>query len=268
MKTFVSSLAVLLLAGFALADLRFTEKSVDSNTAVLKATESKKPRTTTVALKGNRVKFSETDDPTAKPSRETLFDVDKTTQQDLNPRSKSYSELDGAFLAARVESAKKRVADLDAKVGTFQGDRKARVEKWLFLTKKVLGQLDPAPKVELKRTGEKQKIGAFDCERVVIEEANETGAMEVVFDCWMAESGEGWATYAGMYGAYRAFSPGVLEAMKEIKGFHVKGRFTLFYLDDPGWIQATEFDNSDARVDEVKDEEFVVPADYKNTTRK
>ena len=130
------------------------------------------------------------------------------------------------------------------------------------MTKKVLGMLPTAPKVELSKTGEKEKIGDWDCERVVIKEENDKGEMEVIFDCWVTEKITGWNAYADMFAAYKAFSPGVLEKMKEVKGFHVKGMFTLFYFDGDGYTEKNEVDNSDVKETAVSEAEFTIPSTF------
>lgn len=267
MTCFLRAAMFLALAGLALADMRFTEKSKDEHSYLLgNGGEKKAPRTTTVALKGRKVKFSENDDPTAAPFRVSYFDGETGDFRDSNPRKKNFSVLTAAKMKERSDKAQARVKDLEGKLKLMSGEKKARTERYIWLSKKNLGQLPEPPKVELQRTGEKQKLGSFDCERVVIREADVAGQMQVVFDCWMTEQAEGWAAYADMYAAYKAFSPAVLEKMKEVKGFHVKGYFEVFWFE--GDYQKTTFDNSDAAAGEVPDAEFQIPADYADTTPK
>jgi hypothetical protein len=252
--------ALLALAGIAVADLRFTEKSKDEIFEFLSGKQSKAPRKTVVALKGRVVKFSEFDGADQNAKREVIFDAAAPVQKDMNPRSRTWFEENAEELKAKAEKAKAKTAEWEKKLPLMSGDKKKSVEKHVWTVKKNLGLLEKAPKVELKRTGEKQKIGEYECERIVIEEADETGAMQAVFDCWMTEALEGWSVYADMYAAYHAFSPAVLEKMKEVKGFHVKGKFTVFWIT--GQQQKTEFDNSDVKVVDVPEAEFQVPADF------
>lgn len=265
MRAVFAAVSLFAVAGLAVADLRFTEKSSDDILQLRTGKTSRAPRNTVVALKGRVVKFSENDGADAKPHMETVFDAAKLAQWTSNPRTKKYSEITQEGLKAQEDKAKADIASLEKKLPLMSGEKKKNTEKYIWLVKKMLGLLPEAPKVELKRTGEKQKVGNFECERVVIEEADETGAMQVVFDCWMTEAVDGWGVYADMYGAYRAFSPGVLAKMKEMKGFHVKGTFTVFWLT--GELQKTTFDNSDASVAEVQDAEFQVPSDFTNTSK-
>lgn len=260
--------ALLALAGLALADVTFTEKTNETRTFILKPNESKRVRTMAVAIKGRQIKFAETDAETGKVVLIDIFDAEKCLQIDASPENKTFAEVNKAALDKRVEQATKRVENFEAKMGPLPPERKALLEKYVFLTKKVLGLLKEPPKVEMSKTGEKQKIGAFDCERVVIKEANEKGEMVTVFDCWMTEQLQGWSSYLDFFTAYKAFSPAVLEKMKELKGLHVKGTFTPYYFDGDAYTEQNEFDNSDAKEGEVKPEEFTIPADYKNPTKK
>ena len=266
MKPFVAAAVLLVLAGLAGADLRFTEKASDQTSDLINGKDSKAPRVTVVEVKGHLVKFIENDDPTAKPRRVVIFDGTKQTQKDVNPRGKTFAEFGPDYLNKRTEDAKVRVGKLEDGLEDLTGEKKTRTEKLIWYSKKVLGLLVKAPAVEMTRTGEKQKIGVFDCERIVIKEEDPAGQMQVVFDCWMTEAAEGWTAYADMYSGYKAFSPGVLEKMKELKGIHVKGTFELFWLE--GQLVRSVFDNSDAKVMELPDEGFLVPADYSNTSKK
>ncbi|MCE9580920.1 MAG: hypothetical protein K8T20_00230 [Planctomycetes bacterium] len=171
MRTLIVSSALLVLAGLAVADVSFIERTKEARTAVLKASDSKQPRMNAVYLQGKKVKFAETDEQTGKQVRISIFDGEKMTQKDANPLNQTYSELDAAYLAKRVESVKTRVADFETKLPSIPEDRRPRLARYIYLTKKVLGLLAEAPKVEMTKVGEKQKIGNWDCERFVIKEA-------------------------------------------------------------------------------------------------
>lgn len=267
MRSFLPA-ALLLVAGLATADVVFTEKAKVTTSSILRQNDSRTTTTNYAAIKGRMLKLAATDDPGAKPSRVFLFDGEKSLQKDTNPRKETYSETAADYFPQRAEAAKKRVADYEPKIETLTGEKQARMVKYVWYTKKVLGLLPEAPKVELSRTGEKQKIGEWDCERIVITEANPKGEMETVFDCWMTEQIEGWNAYVDFYAAYRAFSPAVLEKLKDVKGFHVKGTFVPYYFDGDAYHETNEVDNSDVRKADVPATDFEVPATYKNTTKK
>lgn len=264
---FLATPVLLFLAALAAADVTFTEKAKVTTSTILKANDSRATTVNAAAIKGRFLKLAATDD-TSKPSRIFIFDGETTSQRDVNPRKESYSELEAEGFTSRIEAAKKRVAEYEPRAAALTGDKKARLERYLWLTKKVLGLLPEAPKVELTRPGEKQKIGEWECERVVITEANEKGEMETVFDCWMTEQLDGWNAYLDFYAAYCAFSPAVLAKMKEVKGFHVKGTFVPYYFDGDAYVETNEIDNSDVRKVEVNASEFTVPEKYKNTSKR
>ncbi len=267
MRSFLPAL-LFLAAGIAAADVVFTEKAKVTTSSILRQNDSRNTTTNSAAIKGRLLKLAATDDPGAKPSRVFLFDGEKCVQRDTSPRKEMYSELAADYFPQRAEAAKKRVAEYEPKIETLTGEKQARMTKFVWYTKKVLGMLPEAPKVELSRTGEKQKIGDWDCERVVITEANQKGEMEPVFDCWMTEQLDGWGAYLDFYTAYRAFSPAVLEKLKEVKGFHIKGTFIPYYFDGDGMLETNEFDNSDVKKADVPATEFEVPSNYKNMTKK
>lgn len=256
-----------LAAGLATADVVFTEKAKVTTAKVLRQDDSRATTTNSASIKGRMLRLAQVDDPGAKPVRVFIFDGAQNLQRDLNPRKETYGEMKAEEFTARVEAAKKRIADYEPKVEALNGDKKMRLEKWIWNTKRVLGMLPEAPKVELKR-GEKKKIGEWDCEQVTISEADAAGRMTVVFDCWMTEQLDGWNAYLDFYTAYRAFSPAVLEKLKEVKGFHIQGTIIPFYFDGDGYFETNEIDNTDVRKAEVPATEFDVPAGYKMNPRK
>ncbi|MEK7469773.1 MAG: DUF4412 domain-containing protein [Planctomycetota bacterium] len=266
MRLFATT-ALFFLAAFAVADVTFTEKDKVTTSTILKSNDSRVATTNAASIKGRKMKLAATDD-AAKPTRVFIFDGEKTLQRDTFPRKETYAEVTAEGFASRAEAARKRVLDVESKVDSMTGDAKKNRMRYIWLTKKVLGMLTETPKVELARTGEKQKIGEWDCERIVIKEENEKGEMEAVFDCWMTEQLEGWNAYLDFYSAYRAFSPAVLEKMKELKGFHVKGTFTPYYFDGDAFLETNDVDNSDVKRVELAAEDFEVPATYKNTGKK
>lgn len=261
--------AVLVLAGLVLADETFTEKDTVTLTYVLKANlTNKSARTTVVSIKGKKVKMAETDPNSGKVIHIFIYDAEKNVGKDISPDNKTYAERTPEQFAKRIEDATKKAADLEAKLDKVAPDRKEMVEGYIWRTKNVLGLLKEAPKVELSKTGEKQKIGEYDCERVVIKEANAKGEMQVVFDVWMTEKIGGFSAYVDFFAAFKTFSAGVLEKMRELKGFHVKGSFIPYYCEKDPFTELNEFDNSDVKEGDLKAEDFEVPADYKNTSKK
>ncbi|KAF0245215.1 MAG: hypothetical protein FD180_1762 [Planctomycetota bacterium] len=263
----LTATALLFLAALATADVTFTEKAKVTTSSILRANDSRATTTNAASIKGRKMKLAATDD-AAKPTRVFIFDGEKTLQRDTFPRKETYGEVTAEGFTNRVDAAKKRVEDFETKVESLTGDKQARMSNYIWHTKKVLGLLTQTPSVELKRTGEKQKIGEWDCERIVITEENAKGEMETVFDCWMTEQLEGWNAYLDFYAAYRAFSPAVLEKMRELKGFHVKGTFIPYYFDGDAFLETNEVDNSDVKKVDLAAAEFEVPANYKNTTKK
>ncbi|MCC6740735.1 MAG: hypothetical protein IT452_16960 [Planctomycetia bacterium] len=266
MRPFAAAV-LFLAAGLATADVVFTEKAKVTTAKVLRQDDSRSTTTNSASVKGRLLRLAQVDDPGAKPVRVFLFDGEKSLQRDLNPRKDTYGEMKPEEFTARAEAAKKRVADYEPKVEALNGDKRIRLERWIWNTKRVLGMLPEAPKVEVKR-GEKKKIGEWDCEQVTILEADAAGKMTVVFDFWMTEQIDGWGAYLDFYTAYRAFSPAVLEKMKELKGFHVQGTIVPFYFDGDGLFETNEIDNSDARKADVPAADFEVPASYKLNTKK
>ena len=159
--------------------------------------------------------------------RMTILRMDKGLMWEVDPEDSTYTEITFAEMEEMAAEGKERMAkakaEMEAQMEDMSPEEQKLMEKLMGgKMAALMGAEEGSVELSVRRTGEKEKIGGYTCERTIVT-ANDDPFVEM----WVTDEFDLGGQLFAFYEKMNLFKHEPTEELEQFKGFPMKTVFTM-----------------------------------------